>query len=301
MSQLVYWKYNVQIGMKKIDEYTQDELVALYKRLGVYATTWWFKYYRTYKLKPEEKDSPMIKILTEKYHSNPSRVIAYIKSSWASNEKIDMIYQKLLRHNQIDYEIGQLKQDEEKNYREIKKLQYEREAFLNVYRSLWWFGGEHESYVERYDQIPEPDDWASPEDLEFELGSNDDLNTENGLATDYEVYQFIWETLQYLNVEQLAKLLKFAENGIENKWVIIPVSAGRKSRQCEIKQVDIETGEVVGVYSARNDLMAKTGIKKSHLAQCIKTAKDNPKNRNEWKKWIGPDCRKYGFVEVLVN
>ena len=48
-----------------------------------------------------------------------------------------------------------------------------------------------------------------------------------------------------------------------------------------------------------NELIQKTGIKKSHLSQCIKTSKDRPYDREGWKKWIGKDERKYGFVEIL--
>ena len=59
------------------------------------------------------------------------------------------------------------------------------------------------------------------------------------------------------------------------------------------------TGEVVNTYTTRNELMEKTGIKKSHLAQCIKTAKDNVSDRALWKKWVGEDGKKYGFVESL--
>ena len=86
-------------------------------------------------------------------------------------------------------------------------------------------------------------------------------------------------------------------NHHRQKWEMIRSNAGRKDKVAEIQQIDIESGSVVATYMMRKDIIAKTGIKKSHLAQCIKTAKENPGNRNEWKKWKGSDGKLYGFAE----
>jgi len=144
-------------------------------------------------------------------------------------------------------------------------------------------------------------DIRSVDDMECELHMNDQMDIKQGLATDYQVYEFVWNTLQYLNIEELSRLLKFAETGLENKWTFITASAGRKSRNSEIKQIDLETGKVVNTFKTRNELIDKLGIKKSHLSQCIKTSKENPGNTMIWKKWIGEDGKKYGFIENLVN
>lgn len=287
--------------MKPIEEYRKEELIALFKKLSVYATTWWFKYYRMYKMKQEDKERPIIECYRfpwSGYSYSPSRVIAYIKTTWKSNERTDELYQQLLPHNTISFKITKLAEDRKKNSNKIMKLQCERAAFLNVYRSIWWCGGEMERYVELYDRLEEQEDWESPENLEIELHMNDDYNKENGIATDYEVYVFVWNTLQYLNIKQLSKLLKFADNGIETKWQKITITAGRKSKVCTIQQIDTDTGAVINTYTTRNEIMAKTDIKKSHLSQCIKTAKDNPNDRTKWKKWFGSDGRKYGFAEL---
>ena len=88
-----------------------------------------------------------------------------------------------------------------------------------------------------------------------------------------------------------------ADTGIEKKWQNITIGAGRRDKVAEIQQIDIATGNVVATYMMRKDIIAKTGITKSHLAQCIKTAKEKPDNRNKWKKWKGSDGKLYGFAE----
>ena len=289
--------------MRQIDEYTLDELVALLKRISVYATIWWFKYYRMYKMKDEDKDKPMIEYLDGlNYMGNTYQVLAFDKSDWKSNQRSGEIYQQLLRHNVINNEIHRLKEeDAEKNQGEIRKLECERFAYLNLHNSIWWCGGLFEEYSDKgYEariQGWSVDDWITPEELEESLHSNDEINIENGVATDIQVYQFVWDTLQYLDVKQLGKLIKFADTGIEKKWQNITIGAGRRDKVAEIQQINIETGNVVATYMVRKDIIAKTGITKSHLAQCIKTAKDNPGNRNEWKKWKGEDGILYGFAE----
>ena len=288
--------------MKQLDEYSQDELIALLKRLSVYATIWWFKYYRMYKMKDEDKDKPIIDHYDSSQLDVSFRVLACVKTEWTKKERISEILQQTLRNNVIDRQLHELRESgAEKNRSEIKKLVFEKTAYLCVHNGIWWFGGGFEDYSNRlYDSLVQQegyDAWLSPDEMEEELHSGDELNIENGVATDIQVYQFVWETLQYLDIKQLGKLLKFADTGIEKKWQNITIGAGRRDKVAEIQQIDIETGNVVATYMMRKDIIAKTGIKKSHLAQCIKTAKDNPGNRNEWKKWKGSDGKLYGFAE----
>jgi hypothetical protein len=289
--------------MKQLEEYTLDELIALLKRISVYATIWWFKYYRMYKMKDEDKDKPIIDHYGRGWYLGASyKVLAYIKTEWKSNERTAEIYQQLLRNNVIDNQIHKLEEaGAEKNRSEIRKLECEKTAYLCVHNSLWWFGGGFEDYSNRlYDSFIQQeglDAWLSPEEMEEQLHSNDEYHIENGVATDIQVYQFVWDTLQYLDIKQLGKLIKFTDTGIEKKWQNITIGAGRRDKVAEIQQIDIETGNVVATYMMRKDIIAKTGITKSHLAQCIKTAKDNPSNRNEWKKWKGSDGKLYGFTE----
>lgn len=288
--------------MKRIDEYTLEELMALYKRYGVYATTWWFKYFRMHKLEPEDDEKPFINLYLNKllwYHRSWSS-LALIKKSFSSEEnRIHYSYDFLARNYVLDREIEELKnQDAEKNHREILKRQYELEAYRYIQHCKMWFDGEFDIYQKYYEDILEPDAWLSPEELQEELHITDELNIEKGIATDYQVYEFVWETLQYLNIKQLGKLLSFVERGLQNKWENITMTAGRKSRKCEIRQVDIETGETVDTYTTRNELIDKIGISKSHLAQCIKTSKEKPNDRNEWKKWKDKTGKLFGFMEV---
>ena len=283
--------------MKKIEEYSQDELIALYKRLNVYTTTWWFKYYKTY--------DKYYKEYRQKTNKEEEPVIIWkLDNTKLLNQSMSFIdiadHERFFissREATIERTIEELKSTvmDDKTGREIKKLTYEKEALRITKECLYWFSGLYERDVEKYEE--NNPNLCSPDEIMEELHFTDEYNIKNGLATDYQVYQFVWETLQYLSKEQLSKLLSFADRGLKNKWEKISSRAGRKSRECPIRQVDIETGAVINTYSTRNDLMAKTGIKKSHLAQCIKTAKDNPDRRNEWKKWKGENGRLYGFVE----
>lgn len=270
--------------MKTIEEYTTEQLIALYKRQSVYATTWWFKHYRMYKMKPEEQGRPFIsgEINIPGQISSPGDIRVF--NGYAIKN--------------CEYKIDSLQAKDGDNQREILKLRFEKEALTVVNDCIYWFMmfDEHKT---SYMESDEPEKMTDPEEIEAELHINDDYNIEQGVATDYQVYEFVWETLQHLNVTQLSKLIKFAETGVEKKWQAITAPVGRKSRNCELKQIDIETGKVVKTYSTRNELIKETGIKKSHLSQCIKTANDNPDNREGWKKWIGEDGRKYGFVELI--
>lgn len=267
--------------MKKIEEYTTEELVALYKRLNVYAVTWWFKYFRMYKMKPEEKDEPLIERELD-LDESPKAPVRYFHHT-----KICL----------IDYRIRRMSENGNDHQRKYLKLSYQREALSIIDHCLYWFWNGYErgiKFYEGYDVYV-----IGPEEMLEDLHCNDDVDEEYGRATKLQVYEFVWNTLQYLDIKQLGELLKFAEKGLKCQWNVISMNPGRRSRNCEIRQIDIETGNVVQVYQSRNELIQKTGIKKSHLSQCIKTSKDRPYDREGWKKWIGKDERKYGFVEIL--
>lgn len=283
--------------MKKLEEYSQEELIALYKRITVYSVTWWIKYSRMYKMKPEEKEEPFIQSVIDKYTKFEKEGTNIPRSIRRAN---------LTHINTIQYQIDKVTRTKGTNNRDCQKLVYEESALKTINQCLYWFGGEHERHVEvesagngylmdNYYEV------RSVEEVECELHMNDQMYVNQGQATDYQVYEFVWNTLQYLNIEELSRLLKFAETGLENKWTFITASAGRKSRNSEIKQIDLETGKVVNTFKTRNELIDKLGIKKSHLSQCIKTSKENPGNTMIWKKWIGEDGKKYGFIENLVN
>lgn len=283
--------------MKKLEEYSQEELIALYKRINVYSVTWWFKYSRMYKMKPEEKEEPFIQSVIDRYTKFEKEGTNIPRSiRWANLAHIDC----------VEIKINRIRSVKGPENRDFQKMVYEKSALNTINQCLYWLGGEHDYHVEceseGYDYCMDKlGDIRSVDDMECELHMNDQMYVNQGQATDYQVYEFVWNTLQYLNIEELSRLLKFAETGIENKWNFITASAGRKSRICEIKQIDLETGKVVNTFKTRNELIDKLGIKKSHLSQCIKTSKENPGNTMIWKKWIGEDGKKYGFIENLVN
>ena len=283
--------------MKKLEEYSQEELIALYKRITVYSVTWWIKYSRMYKMKPEEKEEPFIQSVIDRYTEfEPKDRCIPRCVRWANLAHMDYVQCK----------IDNIEKKKGTDNRDCQILIYEKSALNTINQCLYWLGGEYDYHVdcesEGYNYCMDKlDNFRSVDDMECELHMNDQMYVNQGQATDYQVYEFVWNTLQYLNIEELSRLLKFAETGLENKWTFITASAGRKSRNSEIKQIDLETGKVVNTFKTRNELIDKLGIKKSHLSQCIKTSKDNPGNTMNWKKWIGENGKKYGFIENLVN
>lgn len=267
--------------MKQIEEYTKDELVRLCKEYSVRMTIWWFRFYRMYRMKPEEKDEPIImrKLDLEQSPRFPNK------------------YYHILDINELEYKIGRLSENYGENYKKIRKLRFECEALRLIDKCLYWFWGGYDSGLpflrDHYSRIP-------AEDMMFELHMCDDSRERVGMATELEALEFVWNTLQYLDIDQLGKLLKFTIQGEESRWDADSMSMdpGRRSKVCEIRQIDIETGAVVNTYQTRNELMQELGIKKSHLSQCIKTSKESPNDRDAWKKWVGKDDRKYGFKEA---
>ncbi len=283
--------------MKPIEEYTTDELVPLYKRFDVYGITSWMRYARRYKWKEEDAGKPFImKDLN----------IPGIYSSARDN-----CYFNNLRIDSIDWEIERLNEQKCTDINQRNKLLFQKAALRAINECLYWFGGIHEEYIKFYELGPDVrvnrEEWEkdplhpAPEEVEDSLHLQDGINIEYGLATDYQVYEFVWETLQYLSIEQLSKLLKFADTAMKKNWTNITTNVGRKRKVCEIKQIDIDTGNEAGIFMTRNEIIEQTGITKSHLSQCIKTSKTNPAERDRWKKWVGKDGKKYGFVESPVN
>ncbi len=270
--------------MKQIEEYTTEELVALYKKLTMYATTWWMKKTRTYNMTEEEKDKPFYYWFTKQFGGSIYGLTEEQKAKLEAGEFLPSSFDGFVIGMRIDILENQKERlitlGRDENWDEIIKLEYELSAMSILKQTDRWIHRNefvYEDDFELYEDAPDIDD--------------------NGLATDRFVYQFIWDTLQYQDTKHLGKLLKFADNGYRQKWEMIRSNAGRKDKVAEIQQIDIESGSVVATYMMRKDIIAKTGIKKSHLAQCIKTAKENPGNRNEWKKWKGSDGKLYGFAE----
>lgn len=291
--------------MKEIKDYTKEELIALYKRMNVYTTTWWYKHYKTYDNhykdyleKHDIDNAPVILIDWYRWNElNPKydyKYWSYHYGVWFSNisnsnveMKIDNINGKIERGTASKSEIA-----------ELTKLKYKLEAGRINSECLWWFG-QFETYKEKWDNGEIVHDFVSPDEHVEELHMNDNANREFGRATDFEVYSFVWNTLQWLTVDELNKLLKFAENGVVNKWQSIKSKAGRKSRIVEILQMDFKSGEVVHTYSTRNEVIENTGISKQHLSKCILTAK-NSKDMNSWKKWKDVDGTVYVFYENFI-
>lgn len=285
--------------MRPIEEYTTDELISLYKRYNVYGITSWMRYARRYKWKEQDSGKPFILKDLD------------IPGTYSSAGDIRVF--NGFRMDSISCEIERLDKNDRTDWNKRNKLLYEKETLRVINSCLYWFHGLFEQYVKEYELGPDysihkyvtRESWEenhpNPQELEDDLHLEDDINIENGLATDYQVYRFVWETLQYLSIEQLSKLLKFANTAMKKNWINITTSVGRKRKVCEIRQIDIDTGNEVAKYMTRNDIIEQTGITKSHLSQCIKTSKSNPAERTCWKKWIGKDGKKYGFVESPVN
>lgn len=75
----------------------------------------------------------------------------------------------------------------------------------------------------------------------------------------------------------------------------------KRVKNRNIEMIDVETNEVVQVFSTRAECIEKTGITKSRLSQCLNSTKDP--NKYSWHKWKektgGKDGKKYYFHEIF--
>ena len=275
--------------MKRLEDYSNEELKALYKRFGVYAVTMHFsKYAKDFK-------RPLIRsfVWTGNYHDNPFRQRAFCSMQIETNKlKIDRLMES------------------SGNKDDIMLLIYENEYLNIMRRCLLWFCNGYEmddvkGMVEydkdtSFNKVAEfTDHAANPEESLDTLFMNDEDNFNNGIATDLQMLDFVWDTLQWCSQEDFKKLLSFADKGLVSDWENTEFNKRRYAKKPKpiIRQADVETGDYVAEYATRQECIEKTGIKKSYLCQCLDSARANKYSCATWKKWKGQDGRKYYFID----
>ena len=100
------------------------------------------------------------------------------------------------------------------------------------------------------------------EDREYELHMNDEYDVEIGKATRIEIYHFIYNTLRYLSIKDLNKLLLLADKKFDDRSKVKSL-IGKK-----IFKYDLD-GNLLAVYNSRQECMEDNNIKKSLLSQIL--------------------------------
>ena len=221
---------------RTIKDYSTDELKKLYKSYSLYVVTKTFKHVRTYKT---DKHLTMINDTEDGY------------KEWVVKCVLNRI-----RINNITDELNEHKYKDEN---EKRRLEYERTT-LNICNDvLFWCNGGFTDTVERFKSGKQV---QNPYELYDELHMNDDYDIKNGLPTKFDIYLFIWETLRFCTVDELATLLKYADSDFKTS------SVGRPKIKAKIYKYD-KDNKVVGIYEDRQSCMDANRIPKSTLSKIL--------------------------------
>ena len=111
--------------MKQIEDYSKEEIISLCKRLSIYATAWFFKYYRTYKMKDEEKEEPFIE---REFQGTEG----YKKTTY-------YIFFKKRDRSDVQYQLNRLNKDRADYETKHQRLLYTDEACRMMIETVYWF------------------------------------------------------------------------------------------------------------------------------------------------------------------
>lgn len=206
--------------MKKLLDYTNEELMSLYKRLDLYIATEYLKMDNYY-----DNDASNIfkinKLWNGSHYSNPDNVCFWYKNIYIDNAK----------HN-----LETAASEKKAMYYKAQIAYYEL-----IWKSLWYFAsGWLKVKPEEKDlDDTKPMDAKSafnhlvkhfPEQLD-NLTINDRINKENGIATDFKTLQFVYETLIYCDKEEIERLIKLADKGLSTQWESIDINKNSSKKK----------------------------------------------------------------------
>ena len=225
--------------MKNLKEYSNEQLISLYKRYDLFVIT---KYIGMF-LKDEER--PLINkelwIKNDKGITN-AYSIPYNVNFWISM-RIDNL------QTQYDNEESVNKQNKIKLEIEWLKAKYQA---IRLFASGWLKTNEEENLVNDSEYIEPAKAFnhfikCFPNALD-ELTMNDDINNMLERATDFKMYQFIYETLQYCSNDEIEYLLKFVDKGLKSQWENVDMSQNADKKK-SIKITENMTEKLQSKYS----------------------------------------------------
>lgn len=285
-------KVNIPVPTIPINMYTNDELVALMKNFYVYATVNYFIYLRRYD--DFTKQLGYISLFNKKIHKyvidesgkrkycnddltihlmalgmeyRTSRIKVENKLE-ELNEDVDaIINNKDLLFEQYHYMAVGLCYDvqnyflnggpeHEKHYKETGKA--ESNLISIKYMPLVYGGEEYENYFKDIENGDIPN-------MIEEMHINDDVDNEYGRGTMKDIFCFVWDTLQYLTLEQLKDLIKLADNKFE---FAEKKPRGRQLENKHIGKYD-KLNNLIEIYENRNAAIKANKINPAIMSQIL--------------------------------
>lgn len=217
--------------MKNLGDYQISELKKLYKSYTLYIVTEYFKYYKRYK-KRDKID--FLEINIPGYISKPEDNCLFMSMRIKTLEiKIDI----------EDY----------KSEAELQNWKNELLTLKTCQDVLLYCTDEINKFSEE-----------KQDELLEELHMNDDYDEENDRATKLEILEFIWNTLQYCDVQQLNKLIELADK----KFIIEKTIAHRPAKNKPIRKYD-KDNNLITIYKNRAECIEKENISKATLSKII--------------------------------
>lgn len=217
--------------MKTIEQYTTDELKKLYKSYTLYIVTEYFKYYKRYKNK-------------EKIDFLEVNIPGYISSP--ADQRVFMGMRVKTLQIKIDVHDYSTENELQNMRNEMLTLKTCQDVLLYC-----------ASRLEEFDE-------ETQDELLEELHMNDDYDEENDRATKLEILEFIWNTLQYCDVQQLNKLIDLADK----KFIIEKTIAHRPAKNKPIRKYD-KNNNLITIYKNRAECIEKENISKSTLSNLL--------------------------------
>lgn len=279
--------------MKQLNDYTIEQLKSLYQNLKCYAVTEYFIYLRRYDTKTKKynrildlnaqvKDKNEWRFLTE------AELLNINENHGVNDSTHTLIYKS--KYWNLDYEIHNTDFETRLDEWTMNLRKVAIGTCYNIYNFFTnkkkiednksWHNGEYyhvndymiedglPMFVNQFMSEDEIEEWyeelRSGYLMSFveKLHETDELNRELGIATDEEVYYFIWDTLQHCTLKELCTLKDYARK----EWKI--KKAHRPSKNKKIYKYDKDKN-LVATFNNRNECIEVDKINKSVLSKIL--------------------------------
>jgi hypothetical protein len=222
--------------IRKLEDYSNEELKRLYNSFSLYIVTEWMKYRKRYK--------------------NDQNISVLLVSDKPYDTQLDVRFFNSMKCKTIEMKL------ELKDYKteEEKQQMINEKTVLKIFNEvLFWFAGGYEALEKDYETGKNVMD---PDELYEELHESDDIDREYNKATKYEMYKFIWETLRFCDAKTLGKLCRLSNSKFEfNK-------PHRPTKNLPIYKYDKEDN-LIEIFKNRSECIEKDNISKAALSMVL--------------------------------